>query len=147
MAWILTAVYMKLLDSAAIPHARPPGPSPRRFSRAMRIRRVDRLGGLGPRVRIRGLKATIPTRPRSLRTIKNAVGEPIGRAFQIGVGTGSVQTLRLHPKEVDVVIVANTVELSLGGEVIKRQPIRRDRRREFGAFSRLLGKSRTHRSA
>lgn len=50
-------------------------------------------------------------------------------------------------KEVDVAIVANTVEFSLEGQVIKRQPIRHDRAKEFGAFARPLGKPRTHRSA
>ncbi len=49
--------------------------------------------------------------------------------------------------QIEVAIVSNTVEFSLQGQVVKRQPIRHDRSREFGAFARPLGKRRTHRCA
>ena len=82
-----------------------------------------------------------PTSGPSVRRRVDSSGSVSFAGFNYRVGNPYIGS------QVDVAVVSNTVEFSLDGQVIKRQPIRHDREREFGAFSRPLGKPRTHRSA
>jgi transposase InsO family protein len=82
-----------------------------------------------------------PTNGPSVRRRVHTSGSVSFAGFNYRVGNPYIGS------QVDVAVVANTVEFSLDGQVVKRQPIRHDRQKEFGAFSRPLGKPRTHRSA
>jgi hypothetical protein len=50
-------------------------------------------------------------------------------------------------RQLDVTIVANNMQFSVGGEVIKISPIRHDRAKEHGAFANPTGRPRKARSA
>ena len=79
-----------------------------------------------------------PTIGPTVRRRVDSSGSVSFAGFHYRVGNSYVRSL------VEVAIVSNTIEFSLQGQVVKRQPIRHDRSRGFGAFSWMLGRPRTH---
>ena len=87
----------------------------------------------------RKVKQRLP-RPRQA-TVGQSVSRKVDSSGNVSFAGTSYRVGRAHiRRQVQVAIVANSVEISAGGEVLKTHPIRHDRSREHGAFANAGGR-------
>ena len=91
---------------------------------------------------------------RSFRTAEGAgmlvelrVAEQRYRAVWEVLEGASVSEVALTPRPVQVCIVANSVQLSIDGQIVRMHPIRHDRAKEHGAFATPNGRPRRRQDA
>jgi hypothetical protein len=83
-----------------------------------------------------------PKRPRPRQaTIGQSVTRKVDSSGSVSFAGTSYRVGRAHiRRQVQVAIVADTVEISAGGEVLRVHAIRHDRSREHGAFANATGR-------